>query len=193
MHHSLHIRTLPQEELTASHFPPLHHPLVALSFHSALATRCNPLARIVPRTILFITSGRPGTSMSSPVNSTTGGVVWQPEPDGRGSFGILSSCVLTLVFCVWTAVHPNVGFQRLPILYWGESRAALLITALLSPEFIIYFAWAQNHAARRLNRQVGLKSDPFPTRVKCLVWKYLRKLMCIRQVSTTAWLSFAKG
>ncbi|EIM79895.1 uncharacterized protein STEHIDRAFT_21373, partial [Stereum hirsutum FP-91666 SS1] len=79
---------------------------------------------------------------------------WQPEPDGRGSFGILSSCVLTLVFCVWTAVHPNVGFQHRPIFHMGESRATLLIIALLSPEVIIYLSWAQNHAVRRLNRQV---------------------------------------
>lgn len=124
--------------------------------------------------------------MSPLDNNTSGGVVWQPESDGRGSFGILSSCVLTLMFCVWTSVHPNVGFQRLPMFYWGESRAYLLMTALLTPELIIYFAWAQNHAARRLDRQLGLKSITFLTRIRSLVNKAIRTLMCVRMVSTTA-------
>lgn len=122
--------------------------------------------------------------MPSLAKNTTGGLVWQPEPDGRGSYGILASCVLTLVFCVWTSVHPNVGFQRLPTFYWGESRAYLLITALLTPELIIYFAWAQNHAARHLDRQMGLESITLLMRIKSLVCK----AMCIRRVSTNVFM-----
>ena len=34
--------------------------------------------------------------------------VWQPEPGNRGTYGLLSSCVITMVLCVWTAVHLNI-------------------------------------------------------------------------------------
>ncbi|KAM7213642.1 hypothetical protein V8F06_010963 [Rhypophila decipiens] len=33
---------------------------------------------------------------------------WVQEPDGRGSFGILKSCVITLVLCMYTALHLNI-------------------------------------------------------------------------------------
>lgn len=34
--------------------------------------------------------------------------VWQPEPGKRGTYGLLSSCILTMILCLWTAVHPNI-------------------------------------------------------------------------------------
>jgi hypothetical protein len=33
---------------------------------------------------------------------------WEPSPIQRGSFQILSSCLVTLALCVWTAVHLNI-------------------------------------------------------------------------------------
>lgn len=33
---------------------------------------------------------------------------WHPEPTTRGSFTILSSCIITLTLCVWKAVHLNL-------------------------------------------------------------------------------------
>lgn len=38
-------------------------------------------------------------------NSSTS---WRPEPTERGTFSILSTCILTLALCVWTAVHLNI-------------------------------------------------------------------------------------
>src|SRR5438552_12080960 len=31
-----------------------------------------------------------------------------PNPTGRGTVGLLTSCALTLFLCVWTAIHINV-------------------------------------------------------------------------------------
>lgn len=42
---------------------------------------------------------------AAPQNST---LVWRPESRSRGSFNILSTCLVVLVSCVWTAVHLNV-------------------------------------------------------------------------------------
>jgi hypothetical protein len=35
-------------------------------------------------------------------------ITWQPGPEGRGTLSILWSCVLTMILCVWTALHLNV-------------------------------------------------------------------------------------
>ena len=33
---------------------------------------------------------------------------WVPDPDNRGTWSLLYSCVFTLVLCVWTAIHLNI-------------------------------------------------------------------------------------
>lgn len=35
-------------------------------------------------------------------------VAWQPAPQGRGTLSILWTCILTMILCVWTALHLNV-------------------------------------------------------------------------------------
>jgi len=42
---------------------------------------------------------------SSSVNKTS---PWQPQPTLRGTFGILSTCLVTLGLCVWSAIHLNM-------------------------------------------------------------------------------------
>lgn len=33
---------------------------------------------------------------------------WHPEPTTHSSFTILSSCLITLLLCIWKAVHLNL-------------------------------------------------------------------------------------
>lgn len=33
---------------------------------------------------------------------------WRPEPKYRGTYSILSSCLITMALCVWSAVHLNL-------------------------------------------------------------------------------------
>lgn len=33
---------------------------------------------------------------------------WRPPPDSRGSFTILSACLITLTLCIWTSLHLNI-------------------------------------------------------------------------------------
>ena len=33
---------------------------------------------------------------------------WQPQPTFRGTFGILSTCLVTLGLCAWSAIHLNM-------------------------------------------------------------------------------------
>lgn len=45
-------------------------------------------------------------SGGSPSNVTF--VSWEAQPNTRGTFGILYSCILTIVLCVWKVVHLNI-------------------------------------------------------------------------------------
>lgn len=68
---------------------------------------------------------------SEPVN----GAAWRPEPQGRGTWSILSTCILTLSLCIWSALHLNVpehgkGGKQL----WRKTR--WLIVGLVAPEIV---------------------------------------------------------
>lgn len=81
-----------------------------------------------------------------PVNNTS---AWRPEPNGRGTWGILSSCILTILLCVWSAVHLNVPQHRKT---WAQYVRKLkwLLIALFAPELVVYVAWQQRNEASRL-------------------------------------------
>jgi hypothetical protein len=83
---------------------------------------------------------------------------WEPEPTRRGTFQILSTCVITLSLCVWTAVHLNIPsskersqdgpqhesnkwvmkmFRRIsPTL----RKAIWMMLGLLAPEIVLFFS-----------------------------------------------------
>lgn len=65
-----------------------------------------------------------------------------PEPRGRGTVGLLVSCVLTIILCVWTAVHVNILANRTP---WNSSVQKLkwVVIGLLTPEVILWAAFEQ--------------------------------------------------
>ena len=81
------------------------------------------------------------TNMSSVVfGNPADRVNWKPSNESRGTWDILSTCLLTMILCVWTAVHLNVpppgaaGFLILRKLGW-------LFMGLLAPELVAASAW----------------------------------------------------
>ena len=67
-------------------------------------------------------------------------VHWMPNPKFRGTFDILSTCVITMLLCVWTAVHLNISP---PESFWSPKlrKVGWLILALIAPEMVAYTAW----------------------------------------------------
>lgn len=67
-------------------------------------------------------------------------VHWKPNPNSRGTFNILTTCLITLLLCVWTAVHLNISP---PGSFWRPflRKVGWLILALLAPEVVAYTAW----------------------------------------------------
>ncbi len=89
-----------------------------------------------------------------------GTIAWQPEPSTRGTWSILSVCVITTSLCVWTAVHLNIPpsdqkhAQFWRKLYW-------LGVGLFAPEMVAYTAWYQRlvvaKGLREIRKAMGQK------------------------------------
>ena len=94
------------------------------------------------------------TTQATVSNSETslGPMTFGPEPRGRGTWGILFSCTTTFVFCVWTAVHPNV-IPNVPDNYRLCYKGVLMAISIINPEGIAVFAYGQFTAARKLKKQ----------------------------------------
>ncbi|KAL8698518.1 MAG: hypothetical protein Q9201_006528 [Fulgogasparrea decipioides] len=78
---------------------------------------------------------------------------WVPEPNGRGTWSLLSTCIVTISLCVWSAVHLNIPQHQKPhSQYWRKWKWLLL--GLFAPELVAYVAWQQWQEARSLQRHV---------------------------------------
>lgn len=105
--------------------------------------------------------------MFSIFGSSTDIVSWVDEPHRRGTLQILSSCIVTILLCVWTALHLNlprqIGKVKRP---WYANRQlwrkiGWLILTLLAPEMTVYVAWSQHREAKRvkmLNIKAGKRA-----------------------------------
>lgn len=75
-------------------------------------------------------------SMFSPYGSTNDTIVgWMPEPKSRGTSSILTTCILTLVLCVWTAVHLNIPQYKHAGAQLGR-KIGWLVMGMLAPEMV---------------------------------------------------------
>lgn len=82
-------------------------------------------------------------------------VSWTPEPTKRGTFSVLSSCILTTLLCVWTAVHLSIPEYEDLDRPWYKKRqlwrkVKWLFIALLAPELVAYTAWVQYTVVREI-------------------------------------------
>ena len=80
---------------------------------------------------------------------------WVPDPDNRGTWSLLYSCVFTLVLCVWTAIHLNVpSYHESKTSQWLRKLKWVLL-AIIAPELGVYTACEQYSQARKLIHQLG--------------------------------------
>jgi hypothetical protein len=89
-------------------------------------------------------------SVSGP-NAT---VTWEAEPATRGTYTLLSTCVITLTLCVWSSVHLNLPGNNRDCCSKFSRRLGWIICGLLAPEYLILTAWSQRQTAKRIFKEI---------------------------------------
>ena len=74
---------------------------------------------------------------------------WVSQPDGRGTYDILFSCLVTVFLCTWTCLHLNV--PAVTETYWQQFRRKCrwMAQTIVAPEGVLIFAAGQKVDAKR--------------------------------------------
>jgi hypothetical protein len=79
---------------------------------------------------------------------------WVPDPDGRGTLDIISSCVITFILCVWCALHLNVPPPGAKSGWFALEKAKWVLLGIFAPELVVATAASQYFTARWLKREI---------------------------------------
>ncbi|KAK0647089.1 hypothetical protein B0T16DRAFT_328254 [Cercophora newfieldiana] len=76
------------------------------------------------------------------------------DPNGRGTPSLLISCILTLILCVWSALHLKVPVRNHTTAsdVWLNTR--WIITGIYAPELVVFAAWRQWCSAKLLQMMI---------------------------------------
>ncbi|KAK0723444.1 hypothetical protein B0T26DRAFT_641902, partial [Lasiosphaeria miniovina] len=78
------------------------------------------------------------------------------EPDGRGTFGIIKACIVTLALAIYTSLHLKVAAEDESGTTKRLRKAKWVAIAMFAPEMVVYIAWCQRHETRRLHKDVQI-------------------------------------
>ena len=79
----------------------------------------------------------PATNTTTPSSPSQ---MWVPEPNQRGTFGIISLCLSTLIVCTWNTLHFDIPPRRYSIIRHFFLQLAWMIIALYAPELLLFLA-----------------------------------------------------
>lgn len=82
---------------------------------------------------------------------------WVSEPDGRGTWSILWSCLVTISLCTWSALHLKVPKPSHTSSSLVIRRVLWSLAAVMAPEYILWTSANDYFRARRLLRYLKLK------------------------------------
>ncbi|KAL8834439.1 MAG: hypothetical protein Q9170_003735 [Blastenia crenularia] len=74
---------------------------------------------------------------------------WVSQPDGRGTFDILWSCIFTIFLCTWVSLHLNVPAMQETYRHQFSRKLRWMLQAIMAPEFVLAFATGQKVEANR--------------------------------------------
>ena len=81
-----------------------------------------------------------------PSNSTSNErLSWYSTPNYRGTLDILWSCILTIILCCWTAIHPDIPPPGLSWKHQYLDRTICLLIGTIAPEIFIYLAFVERY------------------------------------------------
>ncbi|KAG2035783.1 hypothetical protein BDR03DRAFT_922474 [Suillus americanus] len=93
-------------------------------------------------------------------NTTTSDSSEAPSFTTRTIWSIVSSSVLTLIACIYSAIHPNIPSPRDSPLRILLRRLGIMIMALIAPELIVTWAMRQWISARQVTNQFEKSGYP---------------------------------
>ncbi len=74
---------------------------------------------------------------------------WVSQPDGRGTFDILWSCLFTIFLCTWVSLHLNVPAMHETYRHQFSRKSRWMLQAIMAPEFVLAFATGQKVEANK--------------------------------------------
>jgi hypothetical protein len=95
---------------------------------------------------------------------------WHPEPTVRGTYSLVSSCILTLGICVWSAVHVEISAPGRKKAQWGL-KVLLVIIGMLTPEGIAFIALSERVRVSRLTKKMQPVRTPSKWKIRSDRWK----------------------
>ncbi|KAH5025437.1 hypothetical protein HBI82_185340 [Parastagonospora nodorum] len=101
-------------------------------------------------------------------------LLWGAEPRFRGTYSILSSCIITIGLCVWTAVHLNVP-EHGKVMPQFLRKVKWLAVGLFAPELVAWTAFQQRREAQMICDVLRdcFAQPPLPSTLRT-VWCKLR-------------------
>jgi hypothetical protein len=76
---------------------------------------------------------------------------WHPEPRIRGTFSILSGCLITMSLCIWTSLHLNLPEHKREHIQ-KYRKLGWMILGLIAPEMVVWNAWEQRKTMKKLSK-----------------------------------------
>ena len=78
---------------------------------------------------------------------------WVAEPESRGTWSLLWSCLATIFICTWSALHLNIP-KRHENWYLYRQKVGWMLMAAIAPELILYNASTTYFEARLLLKEL---------------------------------------
>ena len=83
---------------------------------------------------------------------------WVDEPNGRGTWGLIQNCLVTLFLCIYTAIHLNISPHQTRKKSWLRRIGASLLASAI-PEFMFVYALSQWSLAKQLQWRLNHIND----------------------------------
>ena len=100
-----------------------------------------------------------GLPLTNPTVLTVG---WVSDSPQRGTLSIITSCLLTMGLCVWSALHLNIPSNHQGAVQLWLRTVKWMLVGLLGPELVVFAAWKQYASAKtlqdRINGSAGARS-----------------------------------
>ena len=128
------------------------------SLHLSIAFLFSHFSHSAPTSESFdsLLANATNETIETAVHDSPNYVGYVGDPNGRGTASLVISCLLTLVLCVWSALHLNVPHRRQS---WVGSlfvNCRWIITGVYAPELVVFTAWRQWSSARLLGKLVQM-------------------------------------